>query len=119
MLSILFGSAWLLASVDLVLGDRNSSNIGFWDRPRAALIRDNVYLEGGYMQTGVFENGAWSDLEVTSSADGFLYKLSMHRPFDTTRANPAIFETVDEGPISNFYFDGYMFADYDELYAYG
>ncbi|KAJ9602122.1 hypothetical protein H2200_013482 [Cladophialophora chaetospira] len=115
----LFACAWLLALVDLVSCDQNSSNIGFWDRPRAAIIRDHVYLEGGYMQTGVFESGVWSDLKITHSTDGFLYKLSLHESFDTTAANPAIFQSIDEGPVTNFYFDGFMFADYDELYAYG
>ncbi|EXJ71228.1 uncharacterized protein A1O5_05034 [Cladophialophora psammophila CBS 110553] len=43
----------------------------------------------------------------------------MHEPFDTTKANPAIFQSINEGPISNYYLDGYMFADYDEFYAYG
>ncbi|OAP54494.1 hypothetical protein AYL99_10942 [Fonsecaea erecta] len=43
----------------------------------------------------------------------------MHDAFDTTKANPAIFQSINEGPISNYYLDGYMFADYDEFYAYG
>ncbi|OAL30939.1 hypothetical protein AYO20_08524 [Fonsecaea nubica] len=119
MLSILHYGAWVLTLAGVVLCDHNSSNIGLWDRPRVALIRDNVYLEGGYMQTGVYTNGVWDSLESSTSSQGFLYKLSLHEPFDTTKANPAIFQSINEGPLSNYYLDGYMFADYDEFYAYG
>ncbi|KIX95117.1 uncharacterized protein Z520_09033 [Fonsecaea multimorphosa CBS 102226] len=119
MFSILQCSAWVFTLFSLVLCDHNSSNIGLWDRPRAALIRDHVYLEGGYMQTGVWSNGAWKSLASATSSEGFLYKLSMHDAFDTTKANPALFQSINEGPISNYYLDGYMFADYDEFYAYG
>ncbi|KIW31241.1 uncharacterized protein PV07_02905 [Cladophialophora immunda] len=119
MLSLLQCSAWVLTLFGFAFCDHNSANIGLWDRPRAALIRDNVYLEGGYMQTGIYVNGTWNSLESSTSSEGFLYKLSMHDAFDTTKANPAVFQSINEGPISNYYLDGYMFADYDEFYAYG
>ena len=119
MSSVLLAGGGLFAFFGLALCDQNSSNIAFWDRPRVAIIRDHVYLEGGYMQTGVWDKGAWSNTENVVSTQGFLYNLSLHEPFDTTKANPAIFQSMNEGYINNYYLDGYMFADYDELYAYG
>ena len=119
MSSILLARAWLFALFGLALCDHNSSNIAFWDRPRVAVVRDHVYLEGGYMQTGVWEKGAWADTQTAKSSHGFLYNLSLHVPFDMNKGSPAIFQSMDEGYINNFYMDGFMFADYDELYAYG
>ncbi|EXJ59283.1 hypothetical protein A1O7_06715 [Cladophialophora yegresii CBS 114405] len=117
MSSILQYGTWLLPFVSLVVANFTSNELASWNRPRAALIRDNVYLEGGWLQTGNWTSGAW-DAKTLSPTDGLLFKLSMNRTFDITD-NPAFFETIPEDAVQNFYLDGYMFADYDEFYAWG
>lgn len=109
----------LLCAASAVIGDLTSEQIGTWDRPRAALIRDYVYLEGGKMQTGAWENGSWV-VKTVSITNGALFNLSLHRAFDLTEDGPsATFESILEPAVNNFYLDGYMFADYDEFYAWG
>jgi hypothetical protein len=108
----------ILLLIPLVAGGYNSGEICAWDRPRAALIRDHVYLEGGWLQLG--ENGSCKTHSTAKSSIGFLFNLSLHEAFDISSPDtPALFESINEGTLTNFHFDGYMFADYDELYAWG
>ena len=119
MLSISQLCAILLPLISLSSSDFTSREIGSWDRPRAALIRDNFYLEGGWLQTGFYQNGQWNVTTVKSD-EGILFKLSMNKSFGISwDSPPAIFESINEGPVENPYLDGFMFADYDEFYAYG
>lgn len=108
----------ILLLVPLVSCDYNSSEICAWDRPRAALIRDHVYLEGGWLQLAV--NGSCKKPATAQTTIGYLFNLSLHKPFDISLPDtPALFGSIDEGVLTDFYFDGYMFADYDEFYAWG
>lgn len=108
----------LLLLVPLITCDYNSSDICGWNRPRAALVRDYIYVEGGALSIG--ENGSCAKRATPSSSIGWLFNLSLHEPFDiSNQDNPASFESISEGAVTYFYLDGYMFADYDELYAWG
>lgn len=121
MLYFMHSGIWLLLLPRLVIGDFTSNEIASWDRPRAALIRDNVYIEGGWMKTGTWKDGAWDidSLTTANSSNGMLFKLDMHSPFGiSTGEPPAMFESIPEAGVQN-YIDGYMFADYDEFYAWG
>ena len=122
MSSLLLCGASLLSLVSVVAGNFTATEIAFWDRPRAAIIRDNVYIEGGWLQTGNFTNGSWDlkSLATFNPSDGLLFSLSLNQSFDiATDGTPALFETIPEYAVQNFYLDGYMFADYDEFYAWG
>ena len=121
MPSISQSGAWLFAFISLVGCNYTAHQIAYWDRPRAALIRDNVYVEGGLLQTAVLKNGLWSgNPAIAETGDGLLFKLSMHKSFDIfADGTPAFFETIPEYSVTNFYLDGFMFADYDEFYAWG
>jgi hypothetical protein len=122
MSSILRYGAWLLPLVCLVASNFTSNEIASWDRPRAAVIRDNVYIEGGWLQTGNWTNGAWDTKSLTTvnPTDGMLFQLSLHQPFDIAwDGKPALFQTIPEYAVQNFYMDGFMFADYNEFYAWG
>lgn len=55
-------TVWIYTLFNEAICNFTSHEIAYWDRPRAALIRDNIYLEGGWMQTGTWKDGAW-DLE--------------------------------------------------------
>ena len=123
MSSILQYGAWLLPIVSLVAANFTAPEIAYWDRPRAAVIRDNVYIEGGLIKTGNWtDKGGWdkASLETYNPTDGLLFTLSLNRSFDiSSDSTPALFTTIPEYAIQNFYMDGFMFADYDELYAWG
>ncbi|KIW36637.1 uncharacterized protein PV06_11149 [Exophiala oligosperma] len=115
-------TVWVYILVKKVICNFGSHEIAYWDRPRAALIRDNIYLEGGWMQTGTWKDGAWDleSLATVSPSYGMLFKLSLHNSFGTRAEDPpAWFEQIPEGGVKNYYLDGYMFADDDEFYAWG
>ncbi|KIX01879.1 uncharacterized protein Z518_09606 [Rhinocladiella mackenziei CBS 650.93] len=113
MLSLSRFCAGILPWISFVTGwNLTARDFVSWDRPRAALIRDHVYLEGGRIHHNL--------TDIVTSSDGFLFKLNLHRSFGISGDSPpAVFESIDEGPITNYYVDGFMFADYDEFYAYG
>lgn len=108
----------LLLVLPLVAGDYNSTEICSWDRPRVGLIRTQIFLEGGgltLVKDGSCENAATAD-----SNTGFLFSLNLSDPFDISNNDtPAMFNSIDEGAMKAFYFDGAMFHDDDELYAWG
>src|SRR5690348_10291554 len=114
MSSILQCGAWLLSLISLVAGNFTAHEIASWNRPRAALIRDNVYVEGGWMQTGNWSKEGWDvkSLQTVNPTEGMLFQLSMNRTFDINDT-PARFDSIPEYAVQNFYMDGYMFADYD------
>ena len=119
MLSISQLCAGLFPLISLVSCDLTSRQIASWDRPRAALIRDDFYLEGGLINNGSYKGGKWQ-WSAFKSSEGLLFKLSMNKSFGISwDSPPAVFESINEGPVDNFYMDGFMFADYDEFYAYG
>lgn len=94
-----------------------SERIARWNRPRAALIRNNIYLAGGQIDLSDYADGKFGQNEpyVNSS----LLRLSLNESFDISGGNPAGFESILEDNLDVTWLDGFMFADWDELYTYG
>jgi hypothetical protein len=103
--------------------DLNSLEIASWDRPRAALIRNDIFLEGGQITTGNWSGPTGSDLAWPTTdnvVDSNIYRLSLNESFSLDGTNnPAQFHEVVGGYSAIPWFDGYMFADYDEFYTWG
>ena len=109
----------LIASADLSQSDFTSQQLAQWDRPRAALIRDNIFLDGGVIWNGSLTNGKWGQGPEFYSGPTSLFKLSLNESFDIGGGKPAIFKSVEEGNPSSTWYDGLMIANYDEFYTYG
>ncbi|KAL4899214.1 hypothetical protein BDW74DRAFT_183957 [Aspergillus multicolor] len=107
-----------------VLNQINSS-ICTWGQLRAAVIRDTVYLDGGYLvyQRG-FSNG---QVQVNSddNAEGLVYRLPLSSTFNTSSDNlTALFSTFEKGGgiagnLAPTYHDGVMWANDNMFYLYG
>ncbi|KAI1618696.1 hypothetical protein EDD36DRAFT_39575 [Exophiala viscosa] len=111
---------WLFALAVLVRCNYTSLQIGMWDRPRAAIIRYYVYLEGGQLQTGIWNETSASWDGIATIQKGALFSLNLNQSFNVNDDNsPALFVSMDETQVTDFYVDGAMFADYDEFYAWG
>lgn len=108
---------YLIAIIDLSRSDLTSREIASWDRPRAALIRNNIYLHGGIIQNGSFIDGDWA--ESSSYLDTALFKLSLNDSFDISGDTPARFESIWKNNGGTLWLDGFMVADDDEFYTYG
>lgn len=79
-------------------------------------------MEGGEQQIGRWSDGVWNinQSAITTISNGVLFDLNLHQPFNISDKNaPALFVTLAETQISNYYVDGAMFADYNEFYAWG
>lgn len=114
--------SWILSLAVLASCDYTAKQIAGWDRPRAALIRDYVYLEGGKIQTGAWNDntGQWVNPQTVSVTQGALFNLSLHEAFGVNEGDdPANFQSIPEAGVDNFYLDGFMFASYNEFYAWG
>ncbi|KAL4734395.1 hypothetical protein BDV11DRAFT_209430 [Aspergillus similis] len=102
-----------------------NSSICTWGQLRAAIIRDTVYLDGGFL---VYERG-FSNGQVQpdsdDNAEGLLYTLDLSKSFNTETDNlTALFDTFAKaggigGNIAPTYHDGVMFANDDMFYLYG
>ncbi|KAL4745907.1 hypothetical protein BDW72DRAFT_185891 [Aspergillus terricola var. indicus] len=128
------GSLALLAAVATLVGrsqaqldvlNQINSSICTWGQLRAAIIRDTVYLDGGFL---VYQRGFSSgETQVVSSnnAEGLLYTLDLSQSFNTENDNlTALFDTLDKaggiaGNIAPTYHDGVMFANDNMFYLYG
>jgi len=110
----------------------------------AAVIRDTVYIDGGYLwwepgmadgnygaltQDGTYPSQICSEILLTAGEGnplGIVYLLNFSIPFNTSSNMSQIFTTISKAPnggaANNFgpqYYDGAMFANDDEYYTYG
>ncbi|KAL6235300.1 hypothetical protein BDW75DRAFT_210074 [Aspergillus navahoensis] len=102
-----------------------NSSICNWGQLRAAILRDTVYLDGGFL---VYQRG-FSTGEVqpdsTDNAQGLVYTLDLSASFNTETDNlTALFDTLAKaggiaGNIAPTYHDGVLFANDNMFYLYG
>ncbi|KAI9799472.1 MAG: hypothetical protein M1833_003994 [Piccolia ochrophora] len=96
----------------------------WWQLPRAAVIRDTLYLDGGYIgYLPGFADGSSGAPEQPQDEE-FLYSINFTQPFRTSQNASDIFRRVDKtaGAANNLapnYIDGAMFANDNEFYLYG
>lgn len=77
-------------------------------------------MQGGVLQ--VLSNGSDLQGQPGTYTGSSLLNLSLTRSFDIhDESKPAQFDDVAGGqiPTENIAYDGFMFADYDEIYTYG
>ncbi|KAL2002901.1 hypothetical protein VTN02DRAFT_5618 [Thermoascus thermophilus] len=100
-----------------------------WEQPRVNIIRDTIYLDGGYLwwqlgksdgQYGIPESGG------LDNPNGNVYELSLRLPFDTKSTNlTALFTqlsqtgTLASNGLAPGHRDGVMFANDGEYIVYG
>ncbi|TVY82831.1 Kelch repeat-containing protein [Lachnellula suecica] len=102
----------------------------YWDSPRAAVIRDTLYIDGGnlWWEPGM-NDGTFDPPVADGNPLGLVYLLNFSKPFDTTPTSNLsnAFTTISKasgssGAANNIgpqYYDGAMFAnDYDWM-TYG
>ncbi|RDL33728.1 uncharacterized protein BP5553_08096 [Venustampulla echinocandica] len=98
-----------------------------WDSPRAAVIRDTLYIDGGYLwwQPGMADGSLGSPI-ADGNPLGLVYLLNFSTPFNTSQNLTSIFTTISKaaggGNSNNIgpqYYDGGMFANDYEWFTYG
>ncbi|KZF25427.1 hypothetical protein L228DRAFT_280669 [Xylona heveae TC161] len=94
-----------------------------WMLPRAAVIRDTLYIDGGFRSyLSGFANGSVAPDQQYDSSQ--FYTLNFSRPFKTSDNASDTFEMINKtaGASNNLapeFLDGMMFANDGELYLYG
>ena len=120
-----FGLVVLLSRVSCAVDADVTPRLCQWLQPRAAVVRDTLYLDGGVMATYNWNGSGWvenSMVTTVSQAEGLLYTLSFNKSFSVTDNFTVLFEPLQlsGGSSDNpTYRDGFMFADYYEFYTYG
>ncbi|KAL5318176.1 hypothetical protein ACEPPN_013235 [Leptodophora sp. 'Broadleaf-Isolate-01'] len=98
-----------------------------WQSPRAAVVRDTLYIDGGYLwwQPGM-SDGSYGSVISDGNPLGLVYMLNFSTPFNTSQNLSSIFTTLSKaaggGASNNIgpqYYDGAMFANDYEWYTYG
>ncbi|KAH7391537.1 hypothetical protein BKA64DRAFT_107644 [Cadophora sp. MPI-SDFR-AT-0126] len=100
-----------------------------WQSPRAAVVRDTLYIDGGYLwwKPGL-SDGSYGAVVSDGNPLGLVYMLNFSTPFNTSQNFnlTSIFTTLSKasggGAANNIgpqYYDGAMFANDYEWYTYG
>ncbi|KAK3319276.1 hypothetical protein B0H66DRAFT_575753 [Apodospora peruviana] len=107
--------------------DQVNTRICQWKQPRAALLRDTVYLDGGnlWWQPGL-KDGSIGTIEDDGNPLGRIYTLNFSKPFKTHDNITALFGTLQKGlnggaasNIAPNYLDGALLANDHEFFLYG
>ncbi|KAG9236167.1 hypothetical protein BJ875DRAFT_372696 [Amylocarpus encephaloides] len=106
-----------------------NSSMCYWESPRAAVIRDTVYIDGGYLWwTPGMADGTFSGPVNDGNPLGLVYLLNFSTPFNTTGGFnlTAAFTTISKAAsganannIGPLYLDGAMLANDNEWITYG
>ncbi|KAI9888122.1 MAG: hypothetical protein M1823_000057 [Watsoniomyces obsoletus] len=128
LVAVLFTSALELAQGRLLPRDWLPSQINqtlcWWELPRAALLRDTLYLDGGYQgYLPGFANGTFGPPSRPEDRKP-LYMINFTQAFDTTHNASTYLRTLEKtvGATNNLapvYLDGTLVANDYEFYLYG
>ncbi|KAI9890298.1 MAG: hypothetical protein M1814_004334 [Vezdaea aestivalis] len=92
-----------------------------WKHPRVAIIRDTLYVDGGFL----YNKNTTSDYPQTAVIpSGQVYTINFTRAFSLAADSASIFQvrSSTNGPANNIfpnYYDGFMFANNEEYILYG
>ncbi|APA13888.1 hypothetical protein SS1G_14009 [Sclerotinia sclerotiorum 1980 UF-70] len=125
---------WIGAFVPLCWGqeagwilDQVNATMCYWTSPRAAVVRDTFYLDGGqlFWEPGL-SDGSYATPVADGNPLGLVYLLNFNTSFHISDNVSTIFSTISKAPnggsASNLgpnYVDGAMFANDFEWYTYG
>ncbi|KAJ4385722.1 hypothetical protein N0V93_010151 [Gnomoniopsis smithogilvyi] len=100
---------------------QNSSTMCTWERLRAAVVRDTVYMDGGELfWTPGYNDGSFQQPVSDPSPFGTsALALNLSEPFDVSQNISALFTSVYKGASANLYYDGAMLANNYEWFLYG
>ncbi|KAM7203519.1 hypothetical protein V8F33_002139 [Rhypophila sp. PSN 637] len=107
--------------------DQVNTTLCQWVQPRAALLQDTVYLDGGTIWwTPGLKNGQLLPPESDDNPLGIIFTLNFSKPFKTSDNITALFEPLSKArggaAANNFapnYVDGAILANDHEWFLYG
>ncbi|EXJ78248.1 hypothetical protein A1O3_09409 [Capronia epimyces CBS 606.96] len=102
----------------------NVWRLSSWRQPRAAIVRDTLYIDGGDMYNATWDGSAWVPGVTPQGApqdQGLMYTLFFNKSFHIDTDFWDLFEPLSTGGASNnpLFRNGFMFADDYEFYTYG
>ncbi|KAG4025300.1 hypothetical protein MFRU_061g00190 [Monilinia fructicola] len=124
---------WLGSIIPLCLGQATwlsnqvNTTMCYWTSPRAAVVRDTFYVDGGelFWEPGL-SDGSYASPYSDGNPRGIVYLLNFNTSFHISDNITSVFTTISKAPnggaASNLgpnYVDGAMFANDDEWYTYG
>ncbi|KAF9873213.1 kelch repeat protein [Colletotrichum karsti] len=118
----------LVALVGLATGqyegwepEQVASTMCYWDSPRAAVIRDTVWLDGGVLTwIPTMRDGSPGDLSSLNNPKGLMYSFSFNKSFEATTNITTLINTTSKGnSISANMIDGALLYNDEELFMYG
>ncbi|RVX74682.1 hypothetical protein B0A52_01809 [Exophiala mesophila] len=124
-MSYLVGYSLLALWVSLTNADDITRRLCMWTQPRVGVVRDVVYLDGGWQQYCMWDGSAWvrdTQINGPDHIQGLLYTMDFNRTFKADANFTDLFEDlhatggVNDNPP---FMSGYLFADDYEFYTYG
>ncbi|KAK6211817.1 hypothetical protein LQW54_005677 [Pestalotiopsis sp. IQ-011] len=98
-----------------------------WQNPRAAQVRDTLYIDGGYLfWVPGLSDGTYGPATQDNNPLGLIYTLNFSKPFNTSTNISEIMEPISKAPNGNAannlapnFFDGAMLHNDAEFFLYG
>jgi hypothetical protein len=113
-------SGWLYSN-------QNSTSMCYWVTPRAAIVRDTVYIDGGDLYWDpTLSDGTLAPPSSDGNPSGTVYALNFSSSFSVTQNISQVFFNISKAPndgaannVGPNYSDGAMFANDYEWMIYG
>ncbi|ERS96450.1 hypothetical protein HMPREF1624_07361 [Sporothrix schenckii ATCC 58251] len=104
-----------------------NASMCYWEQPRAAVVRDTLYLDGGsVVWIPGMNDSSYGPVTADQNPLGIVYTLNFSVPFavkDNLTADMGVLYKVSPGSNANNiapnYIDGAMLANDDEWFLYG
>jgi len=111
----IFFSLLLLQPVGL-----SSAEFAGWFYPRVDMVRDSIYIEGGFRTEGEFVDGSWENVLTDLPAGGMLYRLNLTSSISGSNATARLEHiTKTLQPQPPIFISGALFANDYGFYTYG
>lgn len=105
--------------------DQVNATMCMWQQPRAALLKDTVYIDGGYLSwIPGMSDGSYGAATRDDNPLGIVYTLNFSRAFNMSQNISEVFGQNPKvvGAVSNLapnYFDGALLANDHQFFMYG
>ncbi|KAI1817509.1 hypothetical protein GGS20DRAFT_12177 [Poronia punctata] len=119
--------SWVSGQQSGWIEDQVNATMCSWQGLRSSLLRDTVYMDGGFLQwTPGMADGSYGVPTLDDNPLGVMYTLNFSVPFNSSTNISDILGTISKAPnggaannIAPNYYDGAMLANDDQFYLYG
>jgi hypothetical protein len=117
----------LLSVASWAAGDEMETRMAWWASPRAAVIRDTLFLDGGDLWQSLWDlsTSTWGSIQNADNSElglsGIFFALNFNKTISVDDEFSDIFSNWTSMPFEEHppFRSGFLFADDYEFYTFG